>query len=114
MIPFQIIDWTNVPETTHYGETGLATWRTLQYDGIRVRLVNYSANYKADHWCSKGHVIHCLDGEMLTELKDERKYMLKKGMSYITSDDGINPHRSTSENGCMLLIVDGDFLSVKE
>jgi quercetin dioxygenase-like cupin family protein len=111
MIPFHTIEWTSVPESKHNGESGHAIWRTLQYGGVRVRLVTYSANYKSDHWCSKGHIIHCLDGEMVTELKDGRKYILKSGMSYITSDDEVNPHRSASEKGCQLLIVDGTFLN---
>jgi hypothetical protein len=114
MIPFQTIDWTNIPETRHSGESGLALWKTVQFGTIRVRMVTYSPNYKADHWCSKGHIIHCLLGEMITQLKDGRKDLLKSGMTYITSDDEINPHRSSSEKGCQLLIIDGDFLALHD
>jgi hypothetical protein len=37
---------------------------------IRVRKVEYSAGYKADHWCKKGHIILCTEGEMETELDE--------------------------------------------
>lgn len=57
MIPFETSDWENITREEHKGETGTSYWRTKQYAGLRVRVVDYSANYKADHWCSKGHVV---------------------------------------------------------
>jgi len=110
MIPFELTDWTDLPATEHKGETGTSFWHTKQYDGLRIRLVEYSAGYKADHWCSKGHVVFCAEGEFVTHLKDGSEFSLKKGMSYQTSDNELNPHFSTSENGCKIFIVDGDFL----
>ncbi len=110
MIPFQITNWQDVPKTEHKGETGTAYWQTLQFDGIRIRMVEYGAGYKADHWCDKGHLIYCIEGEMTTQLKDGSTHILKKGMSYQTTDDKENPHSSTSLNGCKLFIVDGSFL----
>ena len=110
MIPFETSDWSSVPANEHKGETGVALWRTRQYGKIRVRLVDYSPGYKADHWCSKGHIIYCAEGEFTAHLKDGNTYLLKKGMSYQTTDDIENPHMSTSETGCKLFIVDGDFL----
>jgi hypothetical protein len=112
MIPFQITDWTKVPKQEHKGETGFASWQVLSFEGIRVRLLEYSSNYKADHWCANGHIIYCIEGEMTTTLKDGTKHVLKKGMSYKTTDDKQNPHFSFSENGCKLFVVDGDFLKV--
>ncbi len=112
MIPFQITDWENIPKEEHKGETGTSLWQTKAFDGIRVRIVEYSPNYKADHWCDKGHIIYCIDGEMTTTLKDGSTHLLKKGMSYQTSDDKVNPHSSTSIAGCKLFIVDGSFLNV--
>ena len=109
-IPFETTDWTNLAATEHKGETGTALWRTMHYDKIRIRLVEYSAGYKADHWCSEGHIIYCVEGEFISHLKDGSEYLLKKGMSYQTTDDTENPHLSTSEKGCKLFIVDGDFL----
>lgn len=109
IIPFQIIDWDKVPTTEKDGETGTVRNKTLQFDNIRVRIVEYSAGYKADHWCQKGHIIHCLEGEMVSELEDGTKSVFSQGMTYIVSDD-LSSHRSTTANGVKLLIIDGDFL----
>lgn len=109
-IPFQTIDWSTVPRTEHKGETGLAYWQTMQFGGLRVRQVEYSANYKADHWCAKGHIVYCLQGEVVNELKNGTRSTLKKGMSYIVSDD-LSEHRSFTQNGVHLLIIDGGFLA---
>lgn len=108
-IPFQTIDWSTVEKTEHKGETGTAYWQTLQFDNIRIRLVEYSENYFADHWCQKGHIVHCLEGEFITELENGKKIILTKGMSYVVSDE-LSSHRSVSKNGVKLLIIDGDFL----
>jgi hypothetical protein len=109
-IPFQITDWDNIPVTEHAGETGIALWKTLQLGNLRIRMVEYSANYKADHWCQLGHVIFCVEGEMRTELSGGQEYTLTKGMSYQVSDN-LSSHRTSSENGVKLFIIDGDFLS---
>ena len=108
-IPFQTIDWDAIPETEHIGETGSSFWKTIQFDGLRIRIVTYSKGYLADHWCAKGHVVYCLDGEFVSELESGENMKLSKGMSYIVSD-GLSLHRSFSESGVKLLIVDGDFL----
>lgn len=110
-IPFQVIDWHTVPKTEHTGESGTSFWQTLQYEGLRVRIVEYSAGYLADHWCQKGHIVHCLDGDFITELSTGEKIKLSKGNSYIVSDE-LSSHRSFSDHGVKLLIVDGDFLKV--
>lgn len=109
MIPFQTTDWNSAPATVHPGESGTAYWKTLQYGGLRIRKVQYSENYKADHWCSLGHILYCLEGELVSELADGRSFILKAGMSYQVSD-GASSHRSTSETGATLLIIDGSFL----
>jgi hypothetical protein len=111
-ILFNSIDWTTVEKTTHQGETGVAYWQTLQFDTIRVRLVEYSADYLADHWCQKGHIVHCLEGAFISELENGEKFHLTQGMSYIVSDD-LSSHRSISKNGVKLLIIDGHFLKSK-
>lgn len=108
-IPFQTIDWSTIPKTEHPGASGSATWQTLQFSGLRIRLVHYSADYQADHWCEKGHVVHCLEGTFVSELQTGEKFVLTKGQSYIVAD-GLSSHRSFSEEGVMLLILDGDFL----
>lgn len=108
-IPFQLTDWQNIPAEVHLGETGEAVWRTQTFGGLRLRMVEYSANYKADHWCQKGHIIYCIDGEMDTELADGSIHTLKKGMTYQVSDD-LSSHRTFSKNGVRLFVVDGEFL----
>lgn len=108
-ISFQTTDWSRIPTTVHKGETGEAYWQTQQFGNIRVRVVEYSPGYIADHWCQKGHIIYCLEGEMLSELQDGSKHILSKGMSYIVSDD-LSSHRSITENGVKLFIIDGEFL----
>ena len=111
-IPFQVIDWDTISKTEHKGETGIAFWQTLQLPGLRIRIVEYSAGYLADHWCKKGHIVHCLEGEVITEYETGEKFLLKEGMTYVVSDE-LSSHRSISENGVKLLIVDGDFLKLK-
>ena len=109
-IPFQTIDWSKVPRTEHTGTTGIAYWHTVEFEGLRVRYVEYSENYEADHWCEKGHIVYCLKGEVVNQLKDGSSSVLKPGMSYIVSDN-LSSHRSISRNGVQLLIIDGDFLA---
>ncbi len=104
-IPFGTTDWSTVEPTEHRGERGTATWRTRQFGAIRVRMVQYSAGYRADHWCAKGHILLCLDGELHTELEDGRRFVLRPGMSYQVAD-AAEPHRSSTESGATLFIVD--------
>jgi quercetin dioxygenase-like cupin family protein len=104
-IPFGIIDWSKVEQTEHKGERGFAYWRTQQFGSIRLRMVEYTPGYLADHWCSKGHILLCLEGELQTELRDGRKFTLTPGMSYQVADDA-EPHRSYTELGAKLFIVD--------
>lgn len=112
-ISFQTIDWKSVPKTHHAGTTGEAYWQTMQFEGLRVRYVEYSADYLADHWCEKGHIVYCLKGEVKNELADGTVSTLTEGMSYIVSDE-LSSHRSRTENGVHLLIIDGDFLKLKQ
>ena len=104
-IPFAATDWTRVEATEHKGETGAAYWRTLNFGNIRVRMVEYTPGYLADHWCSKGHILLCLEGQLDTELKDGRKFTLTPGMSYQVADGG-EAHRSSTATGAKLFIVD--------
>lgn len=103
--PFEIVDWDVVPKEEHRGDTGFATWQILTVGDIRIRRLEYSVNYKADHWCKKGHIIHCIDGEMSTELDDGRMMQLTAGKTYIVGDD-CEAHRTSTEKGCVLFIVD--------
>ncbi len=104
-IPFDTTDWSSIEPAEHRGETGVAYWRTRQCGEVRVRVVEYSANYRSDHWCAKGHILFCLQGELHTELEDGRVAVLRAGMSYQVAD-GVQPHRSFTKTGARLFIVD--------
>jgi hypothetical protein len=103
--PFQSVDWSAIAPTTHAGDPGTATWRTLQSGNVRARLVEYSAGYVADHWCEKGHVVFVIEGEIVTELRDGRSFVAAAGQGYVVGDaDGA--HRSRTARGARLFIVD--------
>jgi len=104
-IPFGTTDWSTIEPTRHSGDAGVATWRTREFGAIRVRMVEYSPGYVADHWCQKGHILFCVDGELVTDLQDGRSFTLKPGMSYQVAD-GAEPHRSRTAKGARLFVVD--------
>jgi hypothetical protein len=104
-VPFCMTDWSSLPSTEHPGQTGMASWRTLEVGNIRVRMVEYTPGYLADHWCSKGHVLLVLEGELVTELQNGDAHILRAGMSYQVADHA-EPHRSRTTTGAKLFIVD--------
>jgi hypothetical protein len=104
-IPFGTTDWNAIEKVPHQGERGHAYWRTRQFGDIRVRMVEYTPGYRADHWCVKGHILLCLEGELHTELRDGRSFVLKAGMSYQVADQA-DAHRSFTPVGAKLFVVD--------
>jgi len=110
-IPFQLIHWEDIAETEHAGDSSTSFWQTKQFDGLRIRKVDYAPGYLADHWCQKGHIVHCLSGSFITELQSGDNYILTEGMSYVVSDE-LSFHRSYSETEVKLLIIDGDFFKI--
>jgi len=104
-IPFGTTEWSSIETTAHKGVTGMAYWRTRLFGTIRVRMVEYTPGYLADHWCVKGHILLCIEGELDTELEDGSKFTLKPGMSYQVADNE-EPHRSSTAVGAKLFIVD--------
>lgn len=104
-VPFGTIDWDKIQATEHPGETGIATWRTVQLGNVRVRKVDYSPGYLADHWCTRGHVLLILSGAMTTELKDGRSFYMTPGSTYVVGENG-EAHRSATGSGAKLFIVD--------
>lgn len=104
-MPFSTVDWAQIPAEEKTADTGRVFWRTQQFGDIRVRMVEYTPGYVSDHWCVKGHVLLCMEGELITELEDGRVFTLKPGMSYQVADHA-EPHRSTSPLGATLFIVD--------
>jgi len=108
-IPFQTIEWSEIPKTEHKGETGISYWQTQQFQGLRLRIVEYSKDFLANHWCEKGHIVYCLEGNAVTELKDGTQSLLTQGMSFIVSDN-LSSHRIYTKDGAKFMIIDGDFL----
>lgn len=104
-LPFGTTDWSALAPTEHKGERGVAYWRTQRFGDIRVRMVEYTPGYVADHWCVKGHILLCMSGHLHTELEDGRRFTLGAGMSYQVADDA-EPHRSHTDTGATLFIVD--------
>ena len=104
-IPFGTTDWSNVARTEHKGTTGAAYWQTQNFGSIRVRMIEYTPGYLADHWCVKGHILLCLEGELHTELEDGRQFTLTAGMNYQVADNA-EPHRSYTKTGAKLFVVD--------
>jgi quercetin dioxygenase-like cupin family protein len=104
-IPFGVTDWNQIKRSEHPGERGMAYWRTQVFGTLRVRMVEYSAGYLADHWCHKGHILLCLEGELHTELEDGRRFVMRAGMSYQVADQA-EAHRSSTATGARLFIVD--------
>ncbi|HET9825950.1 MAG TPA: DHCW motif cupin fold protein [Chitinophagaceae bacterium] len=108
-IPFQTIDWATIERTEHQGESGIAYWQTVQYPGLRIRIVEYSSGYFANHWCEKGHIVYCIEGSFTSRLNTGESFFLSKEMSYVVSDN-LSSHMSSTDTGVKLLIIDGDFL----
>lgn len=104
-IPFRSIDWSRIEATTHPGASGVATWRTVEVGNVRVRIVEYSAGYVADHWCERGHVVHVLDGLLVTDLADGTVATLQPGDTYVVAE-GHGAHRSRTTVGARIFIVD--------
>jgi hypothetical protein len=106
---FETTDWADVERSEHKGETGMASWRTRffgeEQNRTRVRVVEYTPGYRADHWCKKGHVLFCMDGVLETTLQDGRTFILTAGMSYQVGDDA-EAHQSYTSTGAKLFIVD--------
>jgi hypothetical protein len=104
-IPFQTVDWSRIVPTSHPGDPGVATWRTLEVGNVRVRKVTYSAGYVANHWCERGHVLLVLEGQLVIELRDGRSFTTDAGDTYVVAD-GDGAHRSSTATGAQLFIVD--------
>jgi quercetin dioxygenase-like cupin family protein len=102
---FSTTDWGSLEPSRHAGERGIAVWRTKNIGGLRLRMVEYTAGYLADHWCSRGHILFVVRGELRTELDDGRSVVLNAGQSYEVAT-GEEAHRSSTTSGATLFIVD--------
>lgn len=83
----------------------MAYWRTCHFGTVRVRMVEYTPGYLADHWRVKGHILLRTEGQLHTELADGRNFILEPGMSYQVADNA-EPHRSKTDSRALLFIVD--------
>jgi quercetin dioxygenase-like cupin family protein len=105
-IPFTITDWNQISPEEHKGETGTSFWKTIDAGNIRVRMVEYLPGFKSDHYCSRGHILLVLEGELCIKLKDGTEYRLAAGQSFQVGDDETNPHLAYTERGAKAFIVD--------
>ncbi|HGH4624787.1 TPA: DHCW motif cupin fold protein [Enterobacter hormaechei] len=103
---FSVVDWRILETTEHPGDAGMALARTVNLDDIRIRVVEYSPGYIADHWCDRGHILYLIEGDLQTELKDGRSFDLEPGMGFLVSDFADPPHRALTKNGAKVFIVD--------
>ena len=110
-IPFQTIDWEKIDNIEVKAEMGTSFVKTLQLDSLRIRILEYSENYLGDHWCKTGHIVQCLEGQFEMEIKKGNKFIFRKGMSFVVSDN-LSEHRAFSQNGAKLFVIDGDFLNI--
>jgi len=104
-VPFMTTDWSKVQPTKHSGISGVAFWRTVEQGNIRVRMVEYSPGYEADHWCRRGHVLLVLEGELITDLENGTQVILTPGTSYQVAENEA-AHKSHTSTGAKLFIVD--------
>jgi len=104
--PFTVTDWDKIPRTEHPGVQAPSFWRTVEANGLRVRMVEYAPGYESDHWCARGHVLLVLEGDVLIRLRDGREQRLTAGQSFQVSDDEANPHQAYSQHGARVFIVD--------
>jgi hypothetical protein len=103
---FSQVDWSSVDPSFHPGETGMATWRTTEFADLRLRMIDYSVDYLADHWCDRGHVLLVLEGELVAELRNGETFLLRAGSSFQVSDHGDDAHRVSSRIGAKVFIMD--------
>jgi hypothetical protein len=104
-LPLEATDWGSVEEERQPGATGHAISKTRSYADVRVRFIEYTPGYLADHWCSKAHVIYCIAGEISIELDNGHRLNVRKGMSLATEQDGTR-HRLSSDIGAVIFVVD--------
>jgi quercetin dioxygenase-like cupin family protein len=104
--PVGTIDWPKVPAVVQAGETGIATSRTVNLSDVTLRLVEYSAGYKADHWCTKGHILYVVSGNVVIEYDNEKRTNLSSGMSWHAPEGASTAHLLRCERAATVFIID--------
>jgi hypothetical protein len=105
-VDFTITDWEKIKPVEYPGESGTSYWRIFESGNVRVRVVEYSPGFKSDHFCSRGHILLILEGELGIKFKDGQIFRLVQGMSFQAEDDETNPHLVYTEKGAKVFIVD--------
>ena len=105
-MPLTLTNWGQMEAEEHAGETGTSFWWTMEKEALRVRLVDYAPGFRSDHWCSRGHVLHVLEGVLIVEMKNGRIIEMPAGTGFLAGDDETNPHRARTETGAKVFIVD--------
>ena len=103
-LPFSPIDWSTIDPVEQPGASGTSLWRTVELGDIRVRMGEFSPGYSAPDWCTRGHVVLILEGELETELQDGRRVVQGPGMGLHIGDG--HSHRSSTRTGARVFIVD--------
>ena len=99
-------DWSSLVSESVEGLSGNSRSKSIKYGNIRMRTMEYSPGFEADHWCPRGHIIFVLEGEITIKLKDETEQKISKGMSFICGDNETNPHMVYSKKGAFVIIID--------
>jgi quercetin dioxygenase-like cupin family protein len=105
-VPFAVTDWNRVSAIEHKGRAGTSFWRSFEEGCLRVRVVDYSPGFEADHWCPRGHILYVLEGELRIALKSGAVHKLGRGMSFAAGNDESDPHLASSPSGARVFIVD--------
>lgn len=99
------IDWSSQPAREIHGTHGRALERTTSLGSIRVRLVEFSPGYEADHWCTRGHIAFVVEGTCTLRIDDGRAVTLSRGQSFTVGDE-IDAHMLVTEHGAIVFLVD--------
>ena len=105
-VSYSLIDWQNVESTEVKGITGHAFWKTKKFNDLRIRIIEKSPGYRADHYCKKGHVIYVIDGEMVIDFENGEKFSVSAGQTVFLGDDPEFGHSTFTENGIKYFIID--------
>jgi len=101
----QLIDWESTAPIETKGKTGVNTAHEFSSGGYKIRLLVYSSNYESDHWCEKGHIIHCIEGSMMLKIKDRKDIYLSAGKSLLLGE-GDHHMAVTGDVSAKIFIID--------
>jgi hypothetical protein len=103
---FYSIDWDMFKTKKYKGESGSSYWRTVEMDGFRLRMVDYSPGFRSDHFCCKGHIILVEEGMLSLKMNSGGIVNIEKGMSLLIGDSIRDSHQAFTNEGARVFIVD--------